>query len=69
MGEFEVTVIAEIEDKELIEFASEEFDINDIYTDEQIIEYVKLNLDPSDVYDDAELAAWAEENGYIREGD
>jgi hypothetical protein len=61
--DFDTTI--EIDDDYVRDYASHNFNVDDIFTDDEIKRYVASHFQPEDVFDTDELDEWANNNGYI----
>ena len=52
---------------QLAEYARNNIEIDDVYSESNILGYVAGTFNPGEVFDTHALEAWAEDHGYVKE--
>ena len=58
-----------IEDRDILEYVRDEFDIEDVFSQAKIKAYAGQTYLPEDLFSDRELRQWALENGFVEDKD
>lgn len=58
-----------IDDRDILEYVREEFDIEDVFSQANIKEYARQTYLPEDLFSERELRQWALVNGFVESED
>lgn len=59
--------LEDVDSAVLIEYVSDNFGVDEVFTNQQIIEYVQRDIDMDDVYDQESIVEWVKDNRRVSE--